>query len=491
MNEDNKIFKTNEFSIEVNPVENTKQVKNVQYFSYDENSGLQLIHILMDGKPLDLPNGTEIRLSAVKLNNQNQKLIYTPEIVNPLNGIVSFVIPREFLGYQGRIRCGLYINFSNNQTMHVGYFYINMGVSDIDTNLTEFTEDFWQGWSEFEAGSTAKMKELEAALDGEAQRLNEHANQKITEYDQYIASGKSDWEDFVNQNREIIESVDPGGRVLTELIDSRKSGGIVYPSLSDRLNNTDRQNNLVKSRLFFGDNNVLIGHRGCSGFAPENSKKAFELAYYQGMAGIETDLTNTTDGVIFCYHDETLDTKTDGTGNPRELTWDYVSTVKLTKAAGYDAYPNTKIATLDDYLSVAKKYNLIIFPEVALSTEDLIHEALDKIYLYGLQSQCVILVNKWNYQIVKSYAPNLIRCLIPSWGVANTDDIDFCATNGIEICGAAFSAGLTAVPQSFIDYANEKGIYLYGYIINATKDLSRIKDLGIKFIGTDVFGGDN
>ena len=57
MNEDNKIFKTNEFSIEVNPVENTKQVKNVQYFSYDENSGLQLIHILMDGKPLDLPNG--------------------------------------------------------------------------------------------------------------------------------------------------------------------------------------------------------------------------------------------------------------------------------------------------------------------------------------------------------------------------------------------------------------------------------------------------
>ncbi|MGL9918925.1 hypothetical protein IGK44_001001 [Enterococcus sp. DIV1248a] len=233
MNEDNKIFKTNEFSIEVSPVENTKQVKNVQYFSYDENSGLQLIHILMDGKPLDLPNGTEIRLSAVKLNNQNQKLIYTPEIVDPLNGIVSFVIPREFLGYQGRIRCGLYINFSNNQTMHVGYFYINMGVSDIDTNLTEFTEDFWQGWSEFEASSTAKMQELEAVLDAEAKRLTEHANQKITEYDQYIASGKSDWEDFVEQNREIIESVDPGGKILEELIDARND----FESLGERLDN--------------------------------------------------------------------------------------------------------------------------------------------------------------------------------------------------------------------------------------------------------------
>ena len=172
MNEDNKIFKTNEFSIEISPVGKAIQAKDIQYFSYDENSGLQLIHILMDGKPLDLPNGTEIRLSAVKLNNQNQKLIYTPEIVDPLNGIVSFVIPREFLGYQGQIRCGLYINFSNNQTMHVGYFYINMGVSDIDTNLTEFTEDFWQGWSEFEAGSTAKMQELEQRIDEQTEIFN-------------------------------------------------------------------------------------------------------------------------------------------------------------------------------------------------------------------------------------------------------------------------------------------------------------------------------
>lgn len=184
MTEDNKIFKTNEFSIEVSPVENTTQAKNVQYFSYDENSGLQLIHILMDGKPIDLPSGTEIRLSAVKLNNQNQKLIYTPEIVDPLKGIVSFVIPREFLGYRGKIRCGLYINFSNNQTMHVGYFYINMGVSDIDTNLTEFTEDFWQGWSEFEAGSTAKMQELEQRIDEQTEILQAQLNQALAELNQ-------------------------------------------------------------------------------------------------------------------------------------------------------------------------------------------------------------------------------------------------------------------------------------------------------------------
>ncbi|EME3495650.1 BppU family phage baseplate upper protein [Enterococcus faecium] len=480
--------KTGEIVVPTEPVSRATKITGFTFKSYDKSAGVLQFQIKnQDGSPTDLIDAT-VRLFMYIYQGEEKKEfpIFDNQIITEsyMQGIVKYPIPDMLLSYEGKVDANVYIDFPDGSHTDNLAFTFNIEKSIIDGDVQLNGEYYFKDFQQLLDG--VKQEATDAVNE-----VLEHANQKITEYDQYIASGKSDWEDFVNQNREIIESVDPGGLVLTELIDSRKSGGIVYPSLSDRLNNTDRQNNLVKSRLFFGDNNVLIGHRGCSGFAPENSKKAFELAYYQGMAGIETDLTNTTDGVIFCYHDETLDTKTDGTGNPRELTWDYVSTVKLTKAAGYDAYPNTKIATLDDYLSVAKKYNLIIFPEVALSTEDLIHEALDKIYLYGLQSQCVILVNKWNYQIVKSYAPNLIRCLIPSWGVANTDDIDFCATNGIEICGAAFSAGLTAVPQSFIDYANEKGIYLYGYIINATKDLSRIKDLGIKFIGTDVFGGDN
>lgn len=36
-------------------------------------------------------------------------------------------------------------------------------------------------------------------------------------YEEYIASGKTDWEFFVNQNKEIIESIDPGGELLSKL----------------------------------------------------------------------------------------------------------------------------------------------------------------------------------------------------------------------------------------------------------------------------------
>src|SRR5699024_9544638 len=40
-------------------------------------------------------------------------------------------------------------------------------------------------------------------------------------FNDYMASGKSDWEEFVEQNKDIIEAVDPGGQVLTELITAR------------------------------------------------------------------------------------------------------------------------------------------------------------------------------------------------------------------------------------------------------------------------------
>ncbi|AMQ65713.1 virion structural protein [Streptococcus phage 9871] len=56
-------------------------------------------------------------------------------------------------------------------------------------------------------------------------------------FNQYIEDGKTSWEEFVKSNREIIESIDPGGQVLSELIRSRKpeDAASAYPDLPTRL----------------------------------------------------------------------------------------------------------------------------------------------------------------------------------------------------------------------------------------------------------------
>lgn len=50
---------------------------------------------------------------------------------------------------------------------------------------------------------------------------------------------------------------------------------------------------------------LVIGHRGASGDAPENTMKAFALAKTQGADGIELDVYRTSDGHIVVTHDET------------------------------------------------------------------------------------------------------------------------------------------------------------------------------------------
>jgi glycerophosphoryl diester phosphodiesterase len=50
-----------------------------------------------------------------------------------------------------------------------------------------------------------------------------------------------------------------------------------------------------------------IGHRGASGYAPEHTIPAYDLALQMGADYIEQDLQLTKDGVLVAMHDDTLD----------------------------------------------------------------------------------------------------------------------------------------------------------------------------------------
>lgn len=75
-------------------------------------------------------------------------------------------------------------------------------------------------------------------------------------FNEYIATGKTDWEEFVEQNKEILESVDPGGQILSELIRSRKpaGGSKTYPDLPARL---DQQIGLNEDFRSFDDSSFM------------------------------------------------------------------------------------------------------------------------------------------------------------------------------------------------------------------------------------------
>ncbi len=51
---------------------------------------------------------------------------------------------------------------------------------------------------------------------------------------------------------------------------------------------------------------IAFAHRGASGYAPDNTLEAFELALSQGATGIESDAWLTADGITVLVHDRTI-----------------------------------------------------------------------------------------------------------------------------------------------------------------------------------------
>jgi glycerophosphoryl diester phosphodiesterase len=60
----------------------------------------------------------------------------------------------------------------------------------------------------------------------------------------------------------------------------------------------------------------VFGHRGASGYRPENTLEAFKLAFDMGADAIECDLVPTKDGELIIRHDNYLSTTTDVASRP-------------------------------------------------------------------------------------------------------------------------------------------------------------------------------
>ena len=66
---------------------------------------------------------------------------------------------------------------------------------------------------------------------------------------------------------------------------------------------------------------LIFAHRGASGYAPENTRAAFELARTMGAPGIETDVRLSADGVLVLIHDDRVDRTSNGSGAVADLSW--------------------------------------------------------------------------------------------------------------------------------------------------------------------------
>jgi glycerophosphoryl diester phosphodiesterase len=95
----------------------------------------------------------------------------------------------------------------------------------------------------------------------------------------------------------------------------------------------------------------IISHRGASGFAPENTLKAFELAVRMGSRDFEFDVHRTRDGKLVVHHDYDLSRTA---GEPARIAdLDYADLARINAAAHFSSDPAfQRVPLLDEVLDV-------------------------------------------------------------------------------------------------------------------------------------------
>lgn len=109
----------------------------------------------------------------------------------------------------------------------------------------------------------------------------------------------------------------------------------------------------------------IWAHRGSSGFAPENTLPAFEVAKELDIDGIELDVQMTKDGELVVIHDETINRTSDGKGYVKDFTLEQLRQFNFAK--NKPAFGFVTIPTLREVYELFQDTDYVINVELKTS----------------------------------------------------------------------------------------------------------------------------
>ena len=220
---------------------------------------------------------------------------------------------------------------------------------------------------------------------------------------------------------------------------------------------------------------LVIGHRGFSGAAPENTMAAFRKALRAGADALEFDLRITRDDRVAILHDATVDRTTDGSGLVRSMTMAQLR--RLDAGSWFDApFRRQRIPTFEEVLAAGGKCRLLI-----LDTKDLDtfwigrHEAV-------LRRLPVLVASEFDgfLKSVKRRYPWVPTALTAE----KKTDLGRAARLGC----SAIDPRFRLVDAAFMKQARKLKLAVYPWTVNTPKEAVRLARLGVDGVITNYPG---
>ena len=208
----------------------------------------------------------------------------------------------------------------------------------------------------------------------------------------------------------------------------------------------------------------IFGHRGASGYAPENTVDAFQLAADMGADGVELDVQMTRDGELVVAHDEIIDRVSDGTGLIADLTLQELRKFRFNRT--HPEYAEARIPTLGEVfellrptgldINIELKNSLIDYPGLEKRVIDLAAKTFD------LRRVIFSSFNHASMLRVKAIDPQLVCGLL--YEASLIEPWEYAVRLGMDALHPHFAEVVT--PGGNCRKAHEAGIRVHTWTVN-------------------------
>ncbi len=234
-----------------------------------------------------------------------------------------------------------------------------------------------------------------------------------------------------------------------------------------------------------------IAHRGGGKLAPEETRVAYQNAIQVGADVIECDAHSTSDGIVVCIHDETVDRTTDGKGSISGMTFAQLRALD----AGYAYSPDggvtfpyrgkaLQVASLDEFLQIDPVIGLSI--EIKQADPPIEMQVVQAIVASGALDRTVLIsFNDDTMAQVRTLEPRLTTGLALGEMLAFSTMEDADEAHYVPPARVIQAPTNQMAPKLLVARAHRLGMKVQFWTINDAKQMSELVALGADGIFTD------
>ncbi|MBQ3432293.1 MAG: hypothetical protein IJG23_05855 [Clostridia bacterium] len=146
---------------------------------------------------------------------------------------------------------------------------------------------------------------------------------------------------------------------------------------------------------------LILGHRGASAYAPDNTRVSFEMAVQMGADGVETDIHLTKDGIPVIQHNYEIDRNSNGKGYVEEMTYEQLLQYDFGSWKG-EAFRGERIMTLDECLEFADKHMRLInleLKETRQKNSPIVEKTIELVKKYKMVDR--VLLSSFDHELMQ------------------------------------------------------------------------------------------